>query len=64
MECISIKCKNKPAPELSFCDNCLIGMLYNKLHIDDLVPGLEDSLEPNWERIKKAKRRARVGYSG
>jgi len=42
---------------LTFCNACLFGMLEHELYIDDLVPGLENAIVPNWERIKSEKRR-------
>ena len=60
MNCISINCTNIPDVEhgLTFCDACLAGMLNSKLHVDDLVPGLENEIEPTWERVKiKRKKR-------
>ena len=55
MNCISINCTNRPDVEhgLTFCDACLAGMLISKLHVDDLVPGLENEIEPTWERVKQ-----------
>jgi len=52
MKCISIKCTNETEPELHFCNSCLSGMLDFELHVDDLVPGLENAIEPTWERVK------------
>jgi len=52
MICISIKCTNRPEPDLTFCNYCLSGMLDFELHIDDLVPGLDNAVEPTWERVK------------
>jgi len=54
-ECKSIKCNNKQEEGLTFCNYCLSGMLSHELCIDDLVPGLENAIEANWERIKKQK---------
>ena len=56
MKCKSIKCNNETA-ECTFCEDCLDGLLNHELHIDDLVPGLENSIEPTWERIKTEKRK-------
>ena len=53
MKCKSIKCNNWPEKGLTFCNACLSGMLEHELFIDDLVPGLENAIESNWERIKK-----------
>ena len=57
MKCISIKCNKKTEGVLTFCNACLSGMLWHELQIDDLVPGLENAIEPNWERIKNEKRK-------
>jgi len=57
MECISINCTNEPKAGSTFCPACLNGLLEHELHIDDLVPGLENAIEPTWERIKNEKRR-------
>ena len=55
MECKSIKCINKTERGLTFCNACLSGMLEHELSIDDLLPGLENAVEPTWERIKNEK---------
>lgn len=56
--CISIKCTNRPEPGATFCNACLSGMMEFELHVDDLVPGLENAIEPTWERVKmNAKKR-------
>jgi len=59
MKCISINCTNIPEIEhgLTFCNACLSGMLDFELHVDDLVPGLENAVEPTWERVKMNKRK-------
>jgi len=57
MKCKSIKCNKQLEKELTFCPACLSGLLEHELSIDDLVPGLENAIEPNWERIKIEKRR-------
>lgn len=52
MKCTSIKCNNESELDLTFCNACLSGMLEHELHIDDLVPGLENAVHPIWDRIK------------
>jgi len=58
-ECISKDCSGKTLEDINFCNDCLDGMLVMELHIDDLVPGLENAVESTWERITEEKRRLR-----
>ena len=48
-------CGNKTEHDLSFCNDCFNGLLEHELHIDDLVPGLENAIHPIWDRIKNGK---------
>ena len=50
--------KTKPKRIVHFAKNCLDGLLNHELQIDDLVPGLENAIEPTWERIKNEKRKS------
>ena len=57
MKCISINCTNEPKTGSTFCPACLQGLLEHELHIDDLVPGLENAVHPIWDRITIEKRK-------
>ena len=52
MKCRNYSCKNKTEHELSFCNDCLNGLLEHELYIDDIVKGLDNAVHPIWDRIK------------
>ena len=53
MKCKNYRnCGNKTEHDLSFCHDCLNGLLEHELHIDDIVEGLENAVHPVWDRMK------------
>jgi len=59
MECKNYhNCTNKTKHGLSFCDDCLTGLLEHELNIDDIVEGLENAIYPIWDRMKNNKEEA------
>jgi len=54
-KCISNGCTRKALESIHFCNSCLNGMLEHELHIDDLIPELENAVNPVWDRIKEGK---------
>lgn len=62
-ECISRGCRLEPLPETKFCAVCLDGLLTKELHIDDLVPDLENAVYPVWDRITEEKKKLRKGLN-
>ena len=55
MKCRNRNCGNKTEHDLTFCEDCLTGLLEHELHIDDIVEGLENAIHPIWDRLKNKK---------